>query len=132
MVDQNKTLSDLLDSDDFEKIASYALNLDHVDLDTFGRRKLISYCLKRGLDRQFLEMQVSYILRQDNYKLAEPFIEYVHPDILLIRSVEVEWADGINYAIKAGAKNFEQAVYKAVQKNNTNLAQFLKNKIRSV
>ena len=132
MVDQNKKLSDLLDSDNFEKIASYALDFDHADLDIFGRRKLISYCLKRGLDRQFLEMQISGVLRQDNYKLVEPFIEYVHPDILLIRSVEVEWADGINYAIKAGAKNFDQAVYKAIQKNNTNLAQFLKNKIKSV
>jgi len=127
----NKSLSQLLDANNLEDIVSYAFNNPNGELDVLGQRKLVQYCVKRNLNKDFLENIISNILRSDDYKQAEPFMEFANPDILLITAVDHSWPDGINYAIKNGAKNFDVAIYRAVQKNNKNLVGFLNKKKKS-
>ena len=55
-------------------------------------------------------------------------MEYANVDTLLIKSVELNWPDGINFAIRNGAKNFEFAAFKAVQAQNYELAEYLQRK----
>jgi len=124
------SLAEMLDKDDFEKIIEYAMKNKDDEFDVIGQKKLINYCIKRGANTDTIKKWISVFLHSDNYRKAEPFMEYANFDTLLIQSVEANWPDGINYAIRNGAKNFEFAIYKAIQTNNHNLVEYLRAKIK--
>ena len=121
-------LNELLDNNDYDKILEYAIRNSEDDLDIIGQKKLIKYCSDRGADKSVLEKIISEYLKIGDYRKIEPFMEYANVDTLLIKSVELNWPDGINFAIRNGAKNFEFAAFKAVQAQNYELAEYLQRK----
>jgi len=86
--------------------------------------------LNKLLDNNEFDKILEYAIKNENdeYKKIEPFMEFANVDTLLIRSVELNWPDGINFAIRRGAKNIDFAIFKAVQMQNYELAEYLQRK----
>lgn len=121
-------LNKLLDNNEFDKILEYAIKNENDELDIIGQKKLIRYCTSRGADTKCIEKTISEYLKTGEYKKIEPFMEFANVDTLLIRSVELNWPDGTNFAIRRGAKNIDFAIFKAVQMQNYELAEYLQRK----
>ncbi len=123
-------LNKILDSNDLNKILEFAIRNKDETLDLIGQKKLLKYALDRGADADFLSSLISEYLVTDDYKKVEPFMEYANVDTLLIRSVELNWPDGINYAVRKGAQNFDYAIYQAIQSKNFALVEYLEKQKR--
>lgn len=125
-------LAEFVENEKFNEAIAYCLYNENDEYSVITQKRVINYCLKQGASKQIISDVVAEFLRKKDFKKAEPFMDYVNPNTLLVESVESNWADGINYALKRGADNFTFAIYKAIQTENYNLAEFLNYKQKKV
>lgn len=118
-------LAELVENENFDGAAEHCLRNEKSEYTVIAQKRVVNFCIKQGASKENISNVITELLRKKEFKKAEPFMDFVSSNTLLAESVESNWPDGINYALRKGADNFDFAIFKAIQSDNHSLAEFL-------
>ena len=121
-------LAILVENERWDDAIGFCIKNKSNEYTVMAQKRVVNWCLKNGGSTITIKNVVVELLRANEFRKAESFMEFVDPNTLLAESVAYDWQDGINYALRKGADNFDFAIYRAIQSGNYNLAEFLKYK----
>jgi hypothetical protein len=121
-------LAILVENERWDDAIGFCIKNENNEYTVMAQKRVVNWCLKNGGSTITIKNVVVELLRANEFRKAESFMEFVDPNTLLAESVAYDWQDGINYALRKGADNFDFAIYRAIQSGNYNLAEFLKYK----